>query len=182
MGKTIAYTLLAIALLTTSGCVPAIPREVLSSVDRSITFGMLIREPAAYKGKTVMVGGTIVKSTNEGSGYTRLEVMQLPLDGDGTPMRGDRSGGRFMVLCKGYLETRIFGPGRLVTVVGAVDGSKKGTVGSMAYEFPVIDSTYLKLWPVPARPMPVYSIGIGFDEGPFPPWGYYPYPYGPFWY
>ncbi len=182
MGKTMVYTLLAIALLTAAGCVPAIPREVLSGVDRSITFGMLIRGPAAYKGKTVMVGGTIVKSTNEGSGYTRLEVMQLPLDSDGAPMTGDRSEGRFMILYKGYLETKIFGPGRLVTVVGTVGGSKKGTVGSMAYEFPVIDSTYLKLWPVAARPVPVYSIGIGFDEGPFPPWWYYPSPYSPFWY
>ncbi len=180
MVKTICYTLLAVALFAASGCAPGIPKDVLSNVDKSITFSMLMSDPSAHKGKTVLAGGAIVGSTNESSGYTQLEVMQLPLDSDYEPEKGDRSEGRFIVLYKGYLETQIFGPGRLVTVVGTVDESKKGTVGSMTYSFPVIESTYIKLWPVPRNPVPVYSVGLGFDYGPFPPWWYYPY--GPPWY
>ncbi len=180
MNRKIEYAGLVIALLVASGCVPAIPGKVLSNVDRSITFGMLNADPSAYKGKMVMVGGSIVKATNEKNGYTRLEVMQLPLDTDEEPITGDRSYGRFMVLCKGYLETKIFSPGRLVTVVGTAGEVQKGTVGKMPYEFPVIASTYLRLWRVPRRPI---RFGFGIDYGPPPPWWYYPYPYyGPFWY
>ncbi|MGC8756715.1 MAG: Slp family lipoprotein, partial [bacterium] len=111
-----------------------------------------------------------------------LEIMQLPLDSDYKPKTGDESSGRFIALYKGYLETHIFSPGRLVTVVGTVNGSKKGTIGSMSYNFPVIDITYIKLWPiVQKRNIPAYSFGVGFDYGvgPFPPWYY---PYYPLWY
>lgn len=182
MGKTIGYAVLVVMLLAASGCAPGIPANVLTNVDQSITFRMLIQDPSAYEGKTVVAGGVIVKSTNEKSGNTRLEIMELPLDSYYEPLKGDRSNGRFMAVYKGYLETRIFEPGRFVTVVGTVAESTSGTVGNMTYTFPVIGATYIKLWPVQHNPAPVYTFGFGFDYGPFafPPWWYYPY--GPVWY
>jgi outer membrane lipoprotein len=183
MVKTISYILLAISLVAVTGCTKEIPENVISNVDQSITFSMLIKDPSAYQGKTVMAGGEIISSANESSGNTSLEIMELPLDSDYKPGKGDKSSGRFIASYKGYLETHIFRPGRLVTVVGTVAAPKKGAIGSMSYVFPVIDATYIKLWPiVKTSNLPAYSIGLGFDYGPgmFPPWGYYPY--SPFWY
>ncbi len=183
MVKTISYMLLAISLIAVTGCAKEIPENVISNVDKAITFNMLIHDPSTYKGKTVIAGGEIISSANESNGHTSIEIMELPLDSDYKPRKGDKSAGRFIASYKGYLETHIFRPGRFVTVVGVVADAKKGTIGSMPYVFPVIDITYIKLWPIVHKStVPAYSVGFGFDYGPpmFPPWGYYPY--GPFWY
>ncbi|MCL4469248.1 MAG: Slp family lipoprotein [Deltaproteobacteria bacterium] len=183
MIKTLSSMLLVISLIAVAGCAREIPENIISNVDTAITFSMLIKDPSGYKGKTVMTGGEVISSVNESSGTTSLEIMELPLERDYKPEKGDRSSGRFIAVYPGYLETHIFRPGRFVTVVGVVEAPQKGTIGSMPYVFPVIDTTYIKLWPIVHRSnLPAYSIGLGFDYGPslFPPWGYYPY--GPFWY
>ncbi len=183
MVKTLLYTLLALALAAVSGCTRGIPKQVLSNVDPAISFNMLITDPSAYTGKTVMAGGEIITSANTSSGVTKMEIMQLPLDSDDKPEHGDQSGGRFIATYSGYLETHIFSPGRNVTVVGVVAPPHKGTIGSMPYVFPVIHATYIKLWPRPSTTsLPAYSIGWGVGYGPgfYPSWGFYPY--GPFWY
>lgn len=182
MSKTISYIILAFVLLTASSCAPKIPKKVLSNVDKSITFNMLMTDPSAYTGKTVIAGGEIIRAINQNNGDTTIGILEFPLDNGYKPQKGDRSDGRFIVLHKGYLETKIFGPGRLVTIVGTVGKSKKGTIGTMPYTFPVINSIYIKLWPIKQHnPMPIYPIGIGFSYAPYmlPPWGYYPYePFG----
>ena len=182
MSKTISYIILAFVLLAASSCTPKIPKRVLSNVDKSITFNMLITNPSAYTGKTVIAGGEIIRAINQNNSYTTIEILEFPLDNEYKPQKGDRSNGRFIVQHKGYLETKIFGPGRLVTIVGTVGKRKKGTIGTMSYTFPVIDSTYIKLWPIKQRnPMLIYPIGIGFSYAPYmlPPWGYSPYePFG----
>ncbi len=179
MSKRAGYIMLiAIVLLAASGCSTAIPENALSNVDKSITFAMLKANPSAYKDKTILVGGEIIKSTNKHNGTTQLEVIEFPLDNEYRPRKGDKSDGRFIVVYKGYLETEIFKPGRFVTVVGIVGENKKGTIGNMPYNFPEIDVTYLKLWPLThTENMPAYSIGLGFDYGPYiyPPYWYYPY-------
>ncbi len=183
MIKTLRYMLLVIAAVSVAGCTREIPKQVLSNVDPAIRFNMLIADPSAYIGKTVMAGGEIVNSVNTSSGVTSVEIMQLPLDTDYRPERGDRSDGRFIASYNGYLETQIFRPGRYVTVVGVVAPPHKGAIGSMPYVFPIITTTYIKLWPLhTGSDLPAYSIGLGFDYGPafYPPWGFYPY--GPFWY
>jgi outer membrane lipoprotein len=178
MNKTISYPILVILLLAAYSCAPKIPKSVLSNVDKSITFNMLITNPSEYTGKTVITGGEIISAINQSNGDTRIGILEFPLDNDYKPQKGDRSKGRFIVLYRGYLETKIFRPGRLVTVVGTVGETKKGTIGSMSYTFPVINSTYVKLWPAKQHnPMPIYPIGSGFSYAPYmlPPWGYYPY-------
>ncbi len=178
MGKTIGYPILVILLLVAYGCAPKIPKNVLANVDKSITFTMLISNPSEYTGKTVITGGEIISAINQSNGDTKIGILEFPLDSDYRPLKGDRSNGRFIVLHKRYLETKIFGPGRLVTIVGTVGETIKGTIGSMPYTFPVINSTYIKLWPIKQHnPMPIYPIGIGFSYAPYmlPPWGYYPY-------
>jgi outer membrane lipoprotein len=180
MIKKIGYVLFMIFLIAMTSCAKAIPENVLLNIDKSITFNMLIKEPSAYKGKTVICGGEIIRSANENDGNTSLEIMELPLDSDYKPEKGDKSSGRFIALYKGYLETHIFSPGRFVTVVGVVAEPKKGTIGNMSYTFPVLDITYIKLWPIEQHynVSPAYSLGFGFNygPGPFPPWYY------PFWY
>lgn len=182
MLKKVFYLISIISLLLITGCTKEIPENVLLNVDKSITFNMLIKQPSSYKGKTVLAGGEIINSINESDDNTSLEIMELPLDSDYKPKIGDKSFGRFIALYKGYLETHIFRPGRLVTVVGIVNESKKGNIGSMSYTFPVIDITYIKLWPIVHKSnIPAYSFGFGFGYGmgPFPPWYY---PYYPLWY
>lgn len=177
MGKTIRYVLLAVIAIAASGCVPEIPKEVLSNVDTTITFKMLKINPTEYTGKTIITGGEIVSATNQSNGDTALEIIEFPLDSDYKPQKSDQSSGRFIVSYKGYLETKIFAPGRLVTIVGTVGESHKGTIGSMPYTFPLVSSTYVKLWPIKPNPVPVYSLGFGLDYAPYmaPPWWYYPY-------
>ncbi|MCB1790556.1 MAG: Slp family lipoprotein, partial [Gammaproteobacteria bacterium] len=90
-------------------------------------------------------GGQIVKVKNLAD-RTLVEVLALPLDGDGRPLVDQRQQGRFIVDKQGYLEPHDYAPDRLIEVRGLLKGFTDGRVGDAPYRYPVVVSERIKLW------------------------------------
>jgi outer membrane lipoprotein len=134
----------AVALLL-QGCTYAISPEMSARVDKTISFEMIQADPDTFKGKVVLLGGTIAQTVNSRQG-TVIEVVQKPLDYWGKPKRTDRTGGRFLLLSPGYLDVMIFAPGREITVAAEVAGTRSKALDEMEYSYPVVIDRELKLW------------------------------------
>ena len=159
-----------VALVFLSGCVHAISRGVLKEVDREINFSALIKEPDAYQGKVVLLGGVIVKTVNKQEG-TLLEVYQTRLNREGRPTDTDRSEGRFLALYQGFLDSEIYKEGRHVTIAGTVQGERIQQLGEIEYRYPYLLIKELHLWEKaePVRYEP-YPWGLWYD--PWSPLGF----------
>jgi outer membrane lipoprotein len=134
----------AVALLL-QGCTYAISPEMSARVDKTISFEMIQADPDTFKGKLVLLGGTIAQTSSTRQG-TVIEVVQKPLDYWGKPKRTDRTGGRFLVVSAGYLDAMIFAPGREITMAAEVQGTRSKALDEMEYSYPVVLARELKLW------------------------------------
>src|SRR5438093_9715126 len=87
-------------LITALGCASrgVVPASLQNQVDRKLSFTDLKASPESYRGRTVVLGGEVLSAKRLKSG-TRIEVLQLPLNGSQEPM-GDRtaSEGRFLAI------------------------------------------------------------------------------------
>ena len=142
MKKIVALS--AVALLL-QGCTYAISPEMSARVDKTISFEMIQADPDTFKGKLVLLGGTIAMTVNSEQG-TVIEVVQKPLDYWGKPKRTDRTGGRFLMISPRYLDAMIFAPGRELTVAAEVAGTRNKALDEMDYSYPVVIARELKLW------------------------------------
>lgn len=136
--------IIGLALLLNS-CSYAISPEMAGQADKTISFDMLRTDPEAFKGRLLILGGTIAQISNTKQG-TIIEVVQKSLDYWGKPERTDKSGGRFLVLHAGFLDTLVFSPGRAVTVAAEVEGTRQKALGEIEYSYPVLIAKELKLW------------------------------------
>jgi outer membrane lipoprotein len=136
--------LFALTLLL-QGCTYAISRGMTAKADKTITFEMLQADPDSFKGKILILGGTISQITNTKKG-TILEVVQRPLDYWGKPKRTSRTGGSFLVFYPGYLNTFVYEPGREITVAAEVEGTRSKALGEIEYSYPVVVAKEIKLW------------------------------------
>jgi outer membrane lipoprotein len=143
MKKTLALAVLALLL---KGCTYAISPEMAERADKTVSFEMVQTDPDTFKGKIILVGGTIAGTSTTKQG-TLIEVIQKPLDYWGKPKRTDMPGGRFLVLSPAFLNVMLFSPGRDVTVAAEVEGTRSKALGEMEYSYPVFVAKELKLWP-----------------------------------
>jgi outer membrane lipoprotein len=162
----IAWFLTIGALLLLVGCAHVISEETLKQVDRNATFAQVVKEPDAYKGRTVLFGGAIIETINVAD-KSRMIVLQQPLGRRDRPVAGDVSEGRFIILTSGFLDPAIYSPGRQITVAGKVVGKEKHPMGEIEYTYPVIEKQGLYLWPVaaPASAEPRWQFGVGVGTG-----------------
>ena len=158
-------------LLAFSGCAPVISKQLRGQVAKELTLQVVLKNPEAYKGKTVLWSGVIISSVNLKKG-TMIEVLQKPADKQGRPKDVDESEGRFLALYPGYLDVAIYNGGRKVTVAGEIQGKKIQRLGEIDYTYPFISAKEIHLWPVEKEDRVYY---------PCPYW-HYPWSYGPYWY
>jgi outer membrane lipoprotein len=113
-------------------------------------------------------GGQIVKVENL-SDRTLVEVLSLPLDGNGVPQTNAQPQGRFIVDKSGFLEPQEYAVGRLLEVRGRLNGFSDGKVGQADYRYPVVLSERVRLVEDTAigsgSPRVFPSIGIGVGSG-----------------
>lgn len=147
-------------LLALNGCAHIISKVNLNKADRSISAANLMKAPGKYKGKTVILGGDIIKVHNKKDG-TYIEVLQKKLDSRGRPSQSDETLGRFLVFHNGYLDRAIFSRGRLLTVAGEVMGQKKLPLGEIEYSYLLIKGLELQLTDRRQGPAVRFGIGIG---------------------
>lgn len=152
--------LMIVAGVLASGC--ATPAFEVGDADRVTTPRAAAVEPATVLNRTVVWGGLIVLAKNL-KDSTQIEIVGYPLDDSNRPRRGDNPVGRFIALHTGYLETADYAPGREITVVGKMTGTRTGMVGEAAYVYPVVEASRAQLWPKPGadRPESTFHFGIG---------------------
>ena len=137
--------MVALGLLA-PGCATVISKQVREKVNKEVTFSRVKEDPEAYQGEVVMWAGVIIRSENREEG-TLIEILQKATDWEGAPEKTDRSGGRFLALYDGYLETAVFNEGREVTVAGEVAGKRALPLGQIDYVYPLISILEIHLWP-----------------------------------
>lgn len=139
----------------------------ISAAEHRITPQQAASSIALVQNKTVAWGGLIVAARNLSS-QTQLEVLSFPLDEHGRPDRAAKAGGRFIALHTGYLELANYAEGRLVTMTGAVNETRAGSVGEASYVYPVLAIQSLFLWPTPAeeagKPQFHFGVGVGISR------------------
>lgn len=138
---------LGLLMLFMVGCA-GVPESLQTQSERLITDFQLIREnPVLVQDQEVRVGGIIAAIHNEKQ-RTRIEVVSLPLTSDGRPRLDAKPQGRFVGYADGFIEPMEYRPGRLVTIVGRVNGHEQGLVGEFEYRFPVVNISGHQLWQV----------------------------------
>ncbi len=147
------------AALWVAGCAPPFSRQALDQVDRSITFGELQSDPARYDGKWVMLAGVIVSTKNAKEG-TFIEVLEKPMSRRGKPLETDATGGRFIISSEQFLDSAVYHPGRMITVVGVVAGQKVQPLGEIEYRYPVVTARELRMWEPGAGPQFIFGVGV----------------------
>lgn len=163
--RMVAGALLLAGLAVSGGCATSpFSKEITQKARLQPSFGSLRANPDGYKGTTVIVGGTIIKTTNL-SDHTEIEVLQKQLDSGYEPKEIDSAGGRFLARCVGFFDPEIYKAGSEVTVAGEVEGKDERPVGEVSYTYPVIACQNVKLW---------YERR---DRYGYPPY----YGYGPYW-
>jgi outer membrane lipoprotein len=158
-----------------TGCIAVISDQVRQQADRTLAFGQLYAMPDAYIGRTVILGGYIVRIWNV-PGETFLDVLQRPLDAEDRPILTQQSAGRFLVRCDQYLNPLIYTAGRMVTVAGRVLGPYTDTVGERDTVYPLLACVEIYLWP-PSTPIEVYPAVPWWWE--WDPWYWEPWPWPP---
>jgi len=166
----------AVASLWVVGCtgVSVVPSDLKDKIDREVSFRQVKASPLSYKGKFIVVGGTVLSVKPLKQGGTRIEVLQLPLASDYEPQgRLTDSDGRFLAFHKEFLDPATIPTGTRVTVVGEVTGSTTSMLDEFEYTYPTFDVLSLTTWP---SSLPTYWFR------PYPHFGVYWGPYGgPYW-
>ncbi len=157
--KVLSLGLLLLAV-NVVGCASVVPGELKERV-RSVSFTKLQQAPETYAGTLVLLGGEVLVVKPRGEGM-EIEVLERPLGFRDRPRRDRPPRGRFAVLLRpqeGDEQIDTLGPGRLVTVVGEVQGSTTSSSDVPPYNFPLLVARHLHVWP-----QPVFSDGpeIGF--------------------
>ena len=160
--KSVLIVLLAAVSLTGCSVVSKNVREQAADV----TFSELKEDPAAYAGRTVILGGYVASVENTET-RTRLMLLQAPLYFQDQPQSREASQGRFLVLTEDFLDPMVYEKGRKVTVGGTLLGETTEKVGDYAYPMPEIKAAEIHLWEEweKRRLYPYY-----FYDDPFYPW------------
>lgn len=138
---------LGLLMLFMVGCA-GVPESLQTQSESPITDFQLIREnPTLVQDQEVRIGGIIAAIHNEKQ-RTRIEIVSLPLTSDGRPKLDAKPQGRFVGYADGFIEPLEYRPGRLVTIVGRVNGHEQGSVGEFEYRFPVVNISGHQLWQV----------------------------------
>lgn len=160
---------LILALLT-SGCSvmsAGVEKEALPQQP----FADLIRHADRYSGRTVIVGGYVVRVQNL-KDHTRIVAVQAPLGPRREPESKDLSQGRLILIYDGFLDPEVYTKDRKITVGGKILGSSATDREPAKYPYLRVAIREIYLWPEPKI----------LPADPFwDPWWYYPYPYPWYW-
>jgi len=158
-------TALAAALFILAGCAPVISEKTLGQMDRGLNLEEVLKDPGAYTGRTIVLGGTILAVENL-EGRTVAEVIEQEMNSHLKPITPENSAGRFLVEFDGFKDPAVYTKGRRITVAGTITGVEKRTIGKTAYTYPVIRPAEHYLWEeTSASTEPRVGIGLGVGYG-----------------
>ncbi|MGV7228993.1 MAG: Slp family lipoprotein [Nitrospirales bacterium] len=147
-----AFGMLFLALLMFGpGCTSGpevVPEAFKANIDSTVTFPMVREEPTVHQGTMVLLGGEVLTAKRLKEG-TRLEILQLPLDGSEEPVL-DRaaSQGRFFAFeSSSFLDPATLPPNTRITLVGEITGATRDNLDEMEYRYPMVTIKHLHVWP-----------------------------------
>lgn len=164
-----------------AACASQAPLAIRDAPPESPAIGAVRDDVDHHVGTEVRWGGTIAEVDNR-EDETWIEIVGRDLRDTGRPISEDSSQGRFLAKFDGFLDPAIYSEGRLLTVVGAIEGRQMQPIGDYDYYYPVVDVESHYLWEEishryaydPYWRYPYYSP---FLYDPFYPgiWPYRPY-------
>lgn len=166
-----ALVVLLAALAT--GCASTIPEHIRKAPPNEPSIAAVRSNLEANLGLPVRWGGEVETIDNQQE-ETWLEIVSRTLNRQGKPLDGNQTHGRFLAKIPGFLDPAVYSPGRLITVVGLVDGETSRTIGNFQYHYPVILVEHHYLW---REEESVVYVHDPFYDPYFPYWYYRPYPY-----
>lgn len=158
--KILTLILLAALAASASGCAPVISKGTIDGAMQEAGFSDLLRDPGAYEGRTLILGGAILSVENRKED-TVVEVLQTALARRLKPVDPDESGGRFLVRFEGFRDPALYAPGRLITVAGVIEGAWPGKIGEKSYYYPVLRPVEHHLWREGFSSPPRVTFGLG---------------------
>lgn len=141
-----------------------IPKEMEERIDKKLSFREVKKDPEAYTGKRILVGGEIIETRNL-KDNTEIEILQKPLGPDRAPLTVDESDGRFILIHPSFLDPTVFRSGRRITAVGLVKGGRSQMLGEMQMIYPILEEEHIYLWPIASLREAEPSIGFSFGIG-----------------
>jgi hypothetical protein len=96
-------SLWAIVLMCATGVAEAaspVPADLYAEVDHALRPGVVLADPAAYRGRTLLLGGMVLRTVSDAAGVT-IEVEGYRLDDDDRPESGDAAVGRVLAAGSG---------------------------------------------------------------------------------
>lgn len=127
------------------GCSHVMSDAGLSTVDRSIMYADVRKNPESFAGKNIMIGGIIADNIGKGD-VIQLEVAQLELLCNGVPDESSASAGRFIAVSGELLDPLFYRPGLLVTIIGEIKGQKIQKLEGVDYRYPLISAKEIQLF------------------------------------
>ncbi len=132
-----------IFFLALCGCARSISKDTMAKVDTEKTFSVVMQNPQAYIGSTVLWGG-VIESIRREAGETKIIVSQAPLDLRGYP-RNDASDREFIAHTPRTLDPQTFRQGSEITLVGEIDALEESSFGG-GDNFPVVRIIEIHTW------------------------------------
>lgn len=151
------------AILQLGGCGSVLSRKTMDQVSPNLSPGIVLNNPKAFIGQTVLVGGTILDAENLQEG-TLVEVLTYPTDRRGNPQLDEPALGRFFLLYPGYLDTLIYQQGRRIVAAGRIIGERAAKTDNTNRAFPLLRPLEIKLLSE-YDAGPRFGIGFGFQFG-----------------
>jgi len=158
---------LFLCAVTLVACASVIP-DGLRDQARSVPFALLQRAPERYAGTLLILGGEVLALRPWGE-WIEVAVLERPLGFRDRPRLDRAPRGRFAVVVRLDEGVDQLDPGRLITVVGEVQG-RAGPSGTIPDQSPpgvsdtepLLVARYLHVWPPPLFPG---GPNIGFEFG-----------------
>ena len=161
-----------------------VPFGLEKEIDTSISFADLKRAPGEYVGRTVMIGGNVIKAKQTEAG-TEVEILQLPTEKEGTLTEERlRSEGRFLAVREQFLDPASLPQGTPITIIGTVKGETTRQLDESDYTYPILEVKHIIDWKsIAAQRRRDRNPYYGAYYPPYGPSGLYPYggAYGGYW-
>ncbi len=123
-----AWLAIVIGLTTLVWGCARVPRHYVRMAEPGVTLTTLMSDPETYRGKVVILGGTILEE-EETAEYLWLRLKNRPLDDDYVPRRPvdlhSQEGGQYWVMVTKRQFPRDYRQWARMTVVGRVTGTQR---------------------------------------------------------
>jgi len=162
---TAIWSVFLLMLLSACASPQVIPKELETQVDRSISFLQVKDSPSSYKHRTVVLGGEVLSVKRDGDN-TRIEILQLPLDGSLQPVADrTKSLGRFLGVQQGVVDPATLPAGTRITMVGEVTGATSLPIDDATYSYPTLAVKHIKPWEPVVAQSGGRGVGVGIGIG-----------------